>query len=42
MFHVKHVGVAAAPEQRLLSSGRGWIAARRYAEVLAGDGVERG
>jgi len=42
MFHVKHVDVAAAPAEAARIFGPGLGVARRYAEVLAGDGVERG
>ncbi len=42
MFHVKHVGVAAAPEAAAALFGAGLERARRYAEILAGDGVDRG
>ena len=42
MFHVKHVEVAAPPPSAAVVFGAGLERARRYAEILAGDGVERG
>ena len=43
MFHVKHVGRARAPSGgRARSSATGWERAERYAQILAGAGVERG
>lgn len=45
MFHVKHVGRApapAAPQEAADVFGEGLPTATRYAELLAGPGVERG
>ncbi|MDQ2628676.1 MAG: 16S rRNA (guanine(527)-N(7))-methyltransferase RsmG [Actinomycetota bacterium] len=45
MFHVKHVGGASAPADPPEAAevfGEGLPTARRYAELLAGPGVERG
>jgi 16S rRNA (guanine527-N7)-methyltransferase len=42
MFHVKHVEVSAAPRGADFFFGAGLERAQRYAEVLAGAGVERG
>jgi 16S rRNA (guanine527-N7)-methyltransferase len=42
MFHVKHDEVSAAPEAADILFGTGLAGARRYAEILAGAGVERG
>jgi 16S rRNA (guanine527-N7)-methyltransferase len=42
MFHVKHVGVTAAPRAAATLFGDRLDAAQRYAEILAGDGVGRG
>ena len=42
MFHVKHAEVATAPDAAAVLFGAGLDRARRYAEILAGDGVERG
>jgi 16S rRNA (guanine527-N7)-methyltransferase len=42
MFHVKHVEVSAAPEAAEALFGPALGRARRYAEILAGAGVERG
>jgi 16S rRNA (guanine527-N7)-methyltransferase len=42
MFHVKHVDVTAAPPAAALLFGAGLDRAQRYAEMLAGAGVERG
>lgn len=45
MFHVKHVGGAPAPAPPQAAAdvfGEGLPTARRYAELLAGPGVERG
>jgi 16S rRNA (guanine527-N7)-methyltransferase len=42
MFHVKHVGVATAPRSAQTAFGTALPAAQRYAEYLAGPGVERG
>lgn len=42
MFHVKHDEVSAAPEAADILFGAGLAGARRYAEILAGAGVERG
>jgi 16S rRNA (guanine527-N7)-methyltransferase len=42
MFHVKHVEVAAAPPAAAVLFGAGLDGAERYAEILAGAGVERG
>ena len=42
MFHVKHVEVSAAPQAAEALFGSGMDRARRYAEILAGAGVERG
>jgi 16S rRNA (guanine527-N7)-methyltransferase len=42
MFHVKHDEVSAAPKSADTLFGSGLAKARRYAEILAGTGVERG
>jgi 16S rRNA (guanine527-N7)-methyltransferase len=42
MFHVKHVEVSAAPRAAEALFGSGMDRAQRYAEMLAGAGVERG
>ena len=42
MFHVKHVEVTAAPEAAAVLFGLELGRAQRYAEILAGAGVERG
>jgi 16S rRNA (guanine527-N7)-methyltransferase len=42
MFHVKHVEVSAAPRGADAFLGAGLEGAQRYAEILAGAGVERG
>jgi 16S rRNA (guanine527-N7)-methyltransferase len=42
MFHVKHVEVSAAPRVADAFFGAGLAGAQRYAEMLAGAGVERG
>jgi len=42
MFHVKHVEVSAAPRAAEAIFGSAVERARRYAEILAGAGVERG
>jgi 16S rRNA (guanine527-N7)-methyltransferase len=42
MFHVKHDEVSAAPNAADTLFGSGLAGARRYAEILAGAGVERG
>ena len=42
MFHVKHDEVSAAPRAADTLFGSGLEGARRYAEILAGAGVERG
>ena len=42
MFHVKHDEVSAAPRAAEALFGSGLEGARRYAEILAGAGVERG
>jgi 16S rRNA (guanine527-N7)-methyltransferase len=42
MFHVKHVEVSAAPQAAEALFGSGLGRAQRYAEILAGAGVERG
>ena len=42
MFHVKHGEVSAAPSAADTLFGSGLEGARRYAEILAGAGVERG
>ena len=42
MFHVKHVEVTAAPEAAAVLFGPQLGRAQRYAEILAGAGVERG
>jgi 16S rRNA (guanine527-N7)-methyltransferase len=42
MFHVKHVEVSAAPGAAEAIFGSGMDRAQRYAEILAGAGVERG
>jgi 16S rRNA (guanine527-N7)-methyltransferase len=42
MFHVKHVEVSAAPAAAAALFGSALGDARRYAEILAGAGVERG
>jgi 16S rRNA (guanine527-N7)-methyltransferase len=42
MFHVKHDEVSAAPQAADALFGSGLAKARRYAEILAGAGVERG
>ncbi|HEX4558129.1 MAG TPA: 16S rRNA (guanine(527)-N(7))-methyltransferase RsmG [Mycobacterium sp.] len=42
MFHVKHVEVSAAPRAAEALFGSAVDRAQRYAEILAGAGVERG
>jgi len=42
MFHVKHVSVSAAPRSAEALFGSRLGGAKRYAEILAGAGVERG
>jgi 16S rRNA (guanine527-N7)-methyltransferase len=42
MFHVKHVEVSAAPQAAEALFGSRVDHAQRYAEILAGAGVERG
>jgi 16S rRNA (guanine527-N7)-methyltransferase len=42
MFHVKHVEVSAAPQAAATVFGSELGRAQRYAEILAGAGVERG
>jgi 16S rRNA (guanine527-N7)-methyltransferase len=42
MFHVKHDGVSAPPEAAGILFGSRLEKAHRYAELLAGAGVERG
>ncbi|MGV9798404.1 16S rRNA (guanine(527)-N(7))-methyltransferase RsmG [Mycobacterium sp. NPDC003449] len=42
MFHVKHGPIPAAPDGAAGVFGERWAAAQRYAEILAGAGVERG
>jgi 16S rRNA (guanine527-N7)-methyltransferase len=42
MFHVKHVEVSSAPRAAELLFGSAVPRAQRYAEILAGAGVERG
>jgi 16S rRNA (guanine527-N7)-methyltransferase len=42
MFHVKHVEVSAAPSTAEAFFGAGFDRVQRYAEMLAGAGVERG
>ena len=42
MFHVKHVEVSAAPPSGRATLRIGLDARERYAEILAGAGVERG
>ncbi|MDT5012040.1 MAG: rRNA (guanine527-N7)-methyltransferase [Mycobacterium sp.] len=42
MFHVKHVGLAGAPPAAARVFGDNLTAVGRYAELLAGAGVERG
>jgi 16S rRNA (guanine527-N7)-methyltransferase len=42
MFHVKHVEVSAAPRAAEAFFGSAIERAHRYAEILAGAGVERG
>jgi 16S rRNA (guanine527-N7)-methyltransferase len=42
MFHVKHVEVSAAPRVADIFFGARLEGAQRYAEMLAGAGVERG
>jgi 16S rRNA (guanine527-N7)-methyltransferase len=42
MFHVKHVEVSAAPEAAAALFGPRLEHAQRYAQILAGAGVERG
>jgi 16S rRNA (guanine527-N7)-methyltransferase len=42
MFHVKHVEVSAAPGVAETLFGSRLVRAQRYAEILAGAGVERG
>jgi 16S rRNA (guanine527-N7)-methyltransferase len=42
MFHVKHVEVSAAPTAARALFGTGLDRAQRYAQMLAGAGVERG
>lgn len=42
MFHVKHVEVSAAPQEAEALFGLELGRAHRYAEILAGAGVERG
>jgi 16S rRNA (guanine527-N7)-methyltransferase len=42
MFHVKHVEVPAAPEAAAALFGSALDRAKKYAQILAGAGVERG
>jgi 16S rRNA (guanine527-N7)-methyltransferase len=42
MFHVKHVEVSAAPQAAEALFGSALDRAERYAQILAGAGVERG
>ncbi len=42
MFHVKHAGVSPPPSGAAAAFGEGLDLAQRYAEILAGAGVERG
>src|SRR5690348_8371022 len=42
MFHVIHVEVTAAPEAAAVRFGSELARAQRYAEIMAGAGVERG
>ena len=42
MFHVKHVGAAAAPDAADAVFGAGLDLVQRYAQILAAAGVERG
>lgn len=42
MFHVKHVGVGPPPPAAAALFGAELGRAQRYAEILAGDGVDRG
>jgi len=42
MFHVKHVEVSAAPDAAVDLFGSELGRAQRYAQILAGAGVERG
>lgn len=42
MFHVKHRDVSAPPPAAAALFGDGWGRAHRYAQILAGAGVERG
>ena len=42
MFHVKHVEVSSAPRAAEVLFGSSLPRAQRYAEILAGAGVERG
>ena len=42
MFHVKHGDVSAPPPAAAALFGDGWSRAHRYAQILAGAGVERG
>ena len=42
MFHVKHADVSAPPPGAAEVFGDAWGAAQRYAQILAGAGVERG
>lgn len=42
MFHVKHVEVSSAPRAAEVLFGSALERAHRYAEILAGAGVERG
>jgi 16S rRNA (guanine527-N7)-methyltransferase len=42
MFHVKHGDVSAAPSEAAALFGERLDSARRYAQILAGAGVERG
>src|SRR5882757_9113505 len=42
MFHVKHVEVCAAPQAAAALFGTRMDKAQRYAETLAGAGVQRG
>jgi 16S rRNA (guanine527-N7)-methyltransferase len=42
MFHVKHDEVSVPPRAADILFGSGLAGARRYAEILAGAGVERG
>ena len=42
MFHVKHGELSPAPQSAALCFGESLDVARRYGEILAGAGIERG